>query len=81
MNFMERLEEGLGEEQDVTRHTRVSAYQKRSESGDPSESFLTEDTGEMAKSTVVGSINEDIESADGGKVSLPGYSHIDDSYF
>lgn len=30
MNFMERLEEGLGENsKDVTRHTRVSAYQRK----------------------------------------------------
>lgn len=85
MNFMERLEEGLSEESgDVLKHLRVSTYQKKS--GDASESFLTDDS-EMAKSTVVSNddaIGVSINAAGSqqeNKDALPGYSHIEDSYF
>ena len=45
MNFMERLEEGLGEDSSqITRHMRVSTFRGTSgESNPSSESFLTDD--------------------------------------
>ena len=58
MNFMERLEEGLGEDSaNITRHLRVSAYHKQKNAGDntagedPTQSFLTEDDTDLARST------------------------------
>ena len=55
MNFMERLEEGLGEDSsNITKHMRVSAYKKNQHAQDnPSESFLTEDDSNMAQSTII----------------------------
>ena len=79
LNFMERLEEGLGESaQSVASHMRVSEYQKKSE---PSESFLT-DSSDIAQSTLAAS-HDGSEGADQGErsASLPGYSHIEDSFF
>jgi len=81
LNFMERLEEGLGEDStNISSHLRVSEYQKRS--GGDSESFLT-DSSELGRSTIAGS-----EASEGGtqsstspRASLPGYSHIEDSFF
>ena len=58
MNFMERLEEGLGENStNVTKHMRVSTYKKNIEPGqdNPSESFLTEDSNDIAQSQMMDS--------------------------
>ena len=82
LNFMERLEEGLGETAaNVNTHMRVSEYQKKSGSG-PSESFLT-DSSDLANSTFAGSdaAGTDAEGDSEKKPSLAGYSHIEDSYF
>ena len=85
MNFMERLEEGLSENSSAaTRHLRVSTYKKASgEMGDnPSESLLMDDTSDLAESTEVESANGGASAINSsGRASLPGYSHIDDSYF
>ena len=81
MNFMERLEEGLGEDSaQVTKHMRVSTYQKNKNPGEdnPSESFLTEDSSDMARSTMLESA--DSQSSD-PQARVAGYNHIDDSYF
>jgi len=52
MNFMERLEEGLSEDSSkITTHMRVSEYRKKGDSS--SESFLTDDPSELARSTTV----------------------------
>ena len=86
MNFMERLEEGLSENSSAaTKHLRVSTYKKgSSEIGDnPSESLLMDNASDLAESTEVGSENgaaQELQST-GRAATLPGYSHIDDSYF
>lgn len=52
LNFMERLEEGLGETTaNVSSHIRVSEFHKKT---GPSESFLT-DSSDLANSTFAGS--------------------------
>ena len=80
LNFMERLEEGLGETAaNVSSHMRVSEYQKKT---GPSESFLT-DSSDLANSTFAGSdaTGTEGDSDQERKPSLAGYSHIEDSYF
>ena len=75
LNFMERLEEGLSEDSSkIGSHMRVSDFQNR-----VSESFLT-DNSSIGQSTMVDS-QSNPSSAASENPSMPGYSHIDDSYF
>ena len=55
MNFIERLEEGLGEDSSRSNatHMRTSTFQKASQEINSQESFLTEEDSDMARSTVV----------------------------
>ena len=85
MNFMERLEEGVGEDSsNITKHMRVSTYMKHFVDGgnNPHDSFLTTDDSDIARS-----ISEDTAdqsnayTINGDEPKIPGYSHIDDSYF
>ena len=77
LNFMERLEEGLSEDSSkIGSHMRVSDFQKRD--SEVSESFLT-DNSSIGQSTMVDSQRN--SSAASENPSMPGYSHIDDSYF
>jgi len=82
MNFLERLEEGLGEESInvKNKHVRVSTY--RRPEGDPHQSFLTEDTFDLAQSHLIEDPSYDNSAPTESKpASLAGYSHIDDSFF
>lgn len=85
LNFMERLEEGLGEHQaDKSQHMRVSTYRKQLEGGDsnPHESFLVEDDETLATSLNPSEPSRhDSLASSAEPPSLPGYSHINDSYF
>ena len=84
MNFMERLEEGLGEDStNITKHMRVSAYKKNQNAQDnPAESFLTEDDSSMANSTMISEAETERNSSEAqAQPRVPGYDHIQDSYF
>ena len=85
MNFMERLEEGLSEDSSkATKHLRVSQFKKASSeaSENPSESLLFDENVDLAESTEIESDAGANSAASGsGSKNLPGYSHIDDSYF
>lgn len=84
MNFMERLEEGLGEDSsNITKHMRVSTYQRKNQPGEenPSESLLMDDDStDIATSTACGGDSGPASQAS-SDARVPGYEGIEDSYF